>query len=1646
MVNIKKTQKLYADAVTQKGNLKKHLANERQRFSIRKLTIGAASVLLGTSLMLGASTQVAHADTNTESNSQPAQVEKTASDSNEKAVVSTDISANQATEQKAASQSEATKQETTNNQKEAKEAVNAQTQNEVAKADAKLEAKVEQKVTTDTQAEIKKEADTSTEKAETAKSTAQASDKKDVATNELTTKVDSAVENGNKTDVSADISKVKAVQDKADLDQKTTPQSTKDVKTTEVQTQTLKVDKTSPISAKALSESKVEDDSQATARLIIDLANTNYDNLHDYDKWGLGRDYLPNNIQTKLNNYAKVHGAVATLNLIKKYVQDPDIQRSLNNFTDFENGKQYDDATIAYNIVHNGLMWVVDDNINQSPYYNQDDPRGVLKTVRDNFPALDGGHDTWPNDLAPIPEDNKNNSILRIPTYAPCMDYTKMEIVDDTTGKVLNTYENVKQAGDPVTFNKKSSQSLKDFIEDTTAPEEPMEISNWNKPDDVLQQIKWYEDHGYKLVSNNYHPFFDVDYAKEHPEYIWALSIGFADTVEQARQYNQDFLQGKPHGTDFEYTRSLTYDDSTYNKDYLPIRKLLDPNYQGKTYISAIRLSSSNGVYGEKDTKKLYRTSMVWAPEAHYYEANLVHDTEEITDTKQVTETINYKYADDSQAAPSYNDVLTFTRTGVKDKTKADSDPDQIQGGEWNIASQTFPDHVSPVIDNYTPDKPIVSSVVVTPDAANVIINVVYNKDKAPSILKFIDDDSNASVLDTDNATGDVGDPISFGKYKDDLTKFTGEGYQVVFDNFNGNGNFVKGGSNYEVHLKHEHVTNTENTSVSRTIYYRGTSNDGKTYENVEGLATSDKPLTQTVTFTRTAIVDKVTGAVGYDTNGDGKVDTTIADKAWVADKDGFDAVKSPDASSKGYDKLDVAVVSAQTGIKPTDKFEPIVVTYSRTPVNADISYWDVTGGKVQLGKTNQDNDEYGRDGEEIHFNNNQNRIVALEKQGYVLVDTDYHAGDKYTKNDSHYNVYFRHAVKEITPDTPVNEIPKDKDGKTIVDPSTLHKEFTRNITFVDDNNHSVVLKDAVSQKVEFNGHIYVNAVTGQTTTPEMGKDVNGKDVQLATVVRGNVEWDNARKSMPAVVQDQIVLAKGDKHVANDNMIGTWNHVHGGADEIALTPDSDNLKDAVLTYTKQAEPAVSVPSKQVVTYIVYDQNGKEIGRFTDTEHNTYTFTGKKVDGKDVWDENTHRYNDIKTPVINGYYADKKEAGQGDATPDHPNVDSTVVYRPLGHLIPTTDTGKNIPGVDHPQYPNDQVDPTKAGKIDIPGIPTWEPEDPSKTDITPNNPGKDTPVPYVQTGYFNVVYIDKDTGKQIDGTAYSAPAQKLGTKITYTVDDTVKELNKQGYELVGDGYTNHVGDVYNNDNKGKVYVVVLQKKAPETKSYNVTVHFVDENGNALQDSRTSGDHKNGTDYNESDHPETLTKDGKTYTYTRVEGDPATGTINGKDVVVTYIYKENETPVTPSEPSTPNEKPSTLNTQSKPSEPTTPNKPSTAKETPSTPSKPSVPSEPAKPVKKTYNKKLIPTHEAFIHTDNGKFQKVDVENHSASNVVLTKNAVPNTAISEHQNNTVPKWDKILPQTGESKTSEAAIFGLIALTLLGIISLAVERRKRN
>lgn len=146
--------------------------------------------------------------------------------------------------------------------------------------------------------------------------------------------------------------------------------------------------------------------------------------------------------------------------------------------------------------------------------------------------------------------------------------------------------------------------------------------------------------------------------------------------------------------------------------------------------------------------------------------------------------------------------------------------------------------------------------------------------------------------------------------------------------------------------------------------------------------------------------------------------------------------------------------------------------------------------------------------------------------------------------------------------------MPKDPDGKRAVDPSDLHKEFTRNITFVADNDAKSPLKDAVPQKVTFDGHVYVDMVTGKTTTSETVKNVKGNDVQVATTKAGNIEWNHDTQTMDEVVQKYITISKGDKYATSANMVGTWHWISGVADEITLKPTSTNPEDLVLVYEK----------------------------------------------------------------------------------------------------------------------------------------------------------------------------------------------------------------------------------------------------------------------------------------------------------------------------------------------------------------------------------------------------------------------------------------------------------------------------------------------
>ena len=277
-----------------------------------------------------------------------------------------------------------------------------------------------------------------------------------------------------------------------------------------------------------------------------------------------------------------------------------------------------------------------------------------------------------------------------------------------------------------------------------------------------------------------------------------------------------------------------------------------------------------------------------------------------------------------------------------------------------------------------------------------------------------------------------------------------------------------------------------------------------------------------------------------------------------------------------------------------------------------------------------------------------------------------------------------------------------------------------------------------------------------------------------------------------------------------------------------------------------------------------------------------------------------------------------------------------------------------------------------------------------------------------------------------------------------------------------------------------------------------MNFVDEHGNVLQDSRKSSDHKDDTDYNERNHPTTITKDGKTYTYTHVEGDTPTGTINGKDIVITYVYKEVVTPVTPPVEETHtvtvhyvdedgnviknpvkettefkngesydenSKKDSTIEYDGKTYEFTRVKEGDSPAGTidgkdvdvtyvyklKETPEKPETPPAPVKPSDKTTSP---------AKDNNVQHSNTEVPTQKSTTTPTVKTLSSTTSVVTHnsstpssparQNNAKPtpstKSTNKLPQTGKKDSSLVSVLGLTALGVASVLTLLIDSKKRN
>jgi len=436
-------------------------------------------------------------------------------------------------------------------------------------------------------------------------------------------------------------------------------------------------------------------------------------------------------------------------------------------------------------------------------------------------------------------------------------------------------------------------------------------------------------------------------------------------------------------------------------------------------------------------------------------------------------------------------------------------------------------------------------------------------------------------------------------------------------------------------------------------------------------------------------------------------------------------------------------------------------------------------------------------------------KIKELENKGYELVSNTYPEGGKFDTDkdtDQEFKVTLKAKEVTVTPDqpktpgTPVD--PNNPDGPKYpagLEEKNLNKTVTRTITYVYADGTPVLNEDGtpktVTQEAKFTREAKVNLVTGEVTYGDWSEAKDLAEVK-SPVVKGYLA-DKATVPATKVTAD----SENTKEVVTYKPIGSWiPNIPGQPTNPIKYPNdpTDPTKPGQPTETLPYVPGYTPkdgneqplkpvdpqdPTKGYVvpniptdpsqdTVIKYEANkAKLVVKYVD-ENGKDLIPSETTEGK-VGDEYT-----TTGKVIPGHLLVRVD---GDAKGKIGTEGSTVtyVYKPIGSWIP------NIPGqpTNPIKYPNDPQDPTKPGsdKPVLPYVPGHtpvdgngqplkpvDPNDPTKGYITPDvptNPGEDTPINYIPNVTPNG-----------DRNGYTPqPKPQPEQVVTYYVDENGKDI-------------------------------------------------------------------------------------------------------------------------------------------------------------------------------------------------------------------------------------------------------------------------------
>ncbi|CAI3266598.1 mucin-binding protein [Enterococcus cecorum] len=797
---------------------------------------------------------------------------------------------------------------------------------------------------------------------------------------------------------------------------------------------------------------------------------------------------------------------------------------------------------------------------------------------------------------------------------------------------------------------------------------------------------------------------------------------------------------------------------------------------------------------------------------------------------KDASQTVHYTGAGENTPADNVINVKdAFTRSIKVDKVTGEI----IERKDWTPNEHAFETVATPEVVNYYADKAQAGGLTATVENPNVVDDVVYAPKEGSLTVRYLDQDKDMAEIEGTRGedSGNYGNPITYST-TETITNLIKKGFELVSDGFTGKVGEVFGDNNkgqtYDVVLKHGITEYTpenpgnpdtpinpedpdgpkvpgdaarENLAkdASQTIHYTGAG------ENMP----ADNVINVKDAFTRSIKVDKVTGEI-------------IERKDWAPKEHAFEIVATPEVVNYYADKAQAG------GLTATVENPNVVdnVIYAPKEGRLTVRYLDQDKDMAEIeGTRGEDSGNYGNP---ITYSTTET-IANLIKKGFELVSDGFtgKVGEVFGDNNKGqtYDVVLKHGITEYTPenpgtpDTPIN--PEDPDGPKVPGDAArenLAKDVSQTVHYTGAGvntpaDHVINVKDAFTRSIK------VDKVTGEiierkdwtpnehafetVATPEVVNYYADKD--QAGGLTATVENPNVVDNVVYVPKEGTLTVRYlDQDKGMEEIEGTGSSIGGNyGDTINYSTQptidelikkgyelvSDGFTESGKTFGDDNKgQTYDVVLKHSITEYTPENPGNP-----DTPINPEDPDGPKVPG------DAARENLAKDASQTVHYT-----GAGVNTPaDHViNVKdaftrSIKVDKVTGEIIERKDWAPKehaFETVATPEVVNYYADKAQAGGL------TATVENPNVTDEVHYTPLE---------GALVIRYLDQDNNNQEIPETRSTIGGNYGDKISYSTQPTIDELIKRGYELVSDGFTGKVGEVFGDNNKGQTYDVLLR---------------------------------------------------------------------------------------------------------------------------------------------------------------------------------------------------------------------------------------------